>query len=321
MADTSAEALTELERQAEARRAGLVQTVDELHNRVSPQAIKADVRNYARERMLMVEERLRDNPLQAAAIAIGIAYPLWRIIGRIPAPVLLIGAGVALSRRGRNEGHRMRRPNGDEFDDNTEGYGSSTTGSGMTKKLSDAGSAIAEKASDTIEDVRGMASEKMANIAGTLSGGYRSSREAAAGAASQIEDTYIRTRDGAVDLFDRHPMLAGGVAFAVGGLVASSLPVTPQENRILGETSDDIKRRTQDLASEGLGEAKVAAQRIYDETATQVGEQGLSPDVAANTVRDAVDTAREAVERKTGAADSAQPRAGSKLDLNPGERR
>ena len=113
MPNTSGETLTELERQAESRRAELAQTVDELHNRVSPGAIKADVRNYARDRLRLVEERMRDNPLQAVAIAVGIAYPLWRLIGRIPAPVLLIGAGLALSRRGRSEGYGARGLYGD----------------------------------------------------------------------------------------------------------------------------------------------------------------------------------------------------------------
>ena len=114
-----------------------------------------------------------------------------------------------------------------------------------------------------------------------------------------------------IDLLDRHPMLAGVVAFAVGGLLASSLPVTPQENRILGETSDDIKRRTQHLASEGLEQAKVAAKQIYEETASQVREQGLSPGVAANTVENTVQTARAAVERTMEAAGGAEPGDGS----------
>ena len=57
MADTSGETLTELERQAESRRAELARTVDELHNRVSPRAIKADVRSYAQGRMEMVQQR------------------------------------------------------------------------------------------------------------------------------------------------------------------------------------------------------------------------------------------------------------------------
>jgi hypothetical protein len=296
MSDTSPETLTELERQAEFRRAEFAQTVDELHNRTSPGAIKADVRNYARGRMQILEERMRENPLQAMAIATVIAYPLWRVIGRIPAPVLLMGAGVALSRRGHSDGYGAE----------AKRYDGSPGRRGVTEKLSDAASGIADKASDTLEDVRGMASEKVASLSGALSGGYQSGREAAAGAATQIEDTYNRARDNVIDLLDRYPMLTGVVAFAAGSLLASSLPVTSQEKRLLGNVSDDVRRRTQDLAAEGFDQAKVAARQIYDETASQVREQGLTPSVAANTVQNTVETAREAVERTKEAARSSE---------------
>ena len=176
----------------------------------------------------------------------------------------------------------------------------SGTGRGIKDKLSEAASGIAEKASETMAKVRNMASEKMASAAGT-------SREAAAGAAGQIEETYSRTRDNVIDLFERHPVVAGGVAFAVGSLVASSLPVTRQENRLMGETSDDIKRRTQDLASEGLGQATTAAQHIYEEASSQVREKGLTPDAARNTVQAAVQTARDAVQHTMEEAGGAQP--------------
>ena len=42
-------ALSALEREAEHTRADLIHTVDELHSRVSPQAIKEEVKAYARE--------------------------------------------------------------------------------------------------------------------------------------------------------------------------------------------------------------------------------------------------------------------------------
>jgi len=105
--------------------------------------------------------------------------------------------------------------------------------------------------------------------------------------------------------------LAGVVAFAVGGLLASSLTVTPPENRLLGDTSDDIKRRAQDLASEGFDQAKVAASQIFEDTASQVREQGFTPDVGANTVQNTVETAREAVERTMEAAGGVEPGDGS----------
>ena len=95
------DSLTDLERQAEATRADLVHTVDTLQSRISPQAIKSDIKDYARDTsqqlLQNLEMRARENPLQTAAIAAGLAYPIWRMISHIPAPVLLVGAGLALN--------------------------------------------------------------------------------------------------------------------------------------------------------------------------------------------------------------------------------
>lgn len=278
MANTSGDTLTELERQAEARRAELAHTVDELHERVSPRAIKADAHSYARERMEAIQQRALENPLQAAAIAVGLAYPLWRIIGSIPAPLLMIGAGLALSGRGSG---------GSTFARSHEGHDG----------IGQAVSGLSSKAGETVDKVRTMASETVASAAETLSGTYEAGREAAAGAAGELEKTYSRSRDNVIDLFERHPVVAGGIAFAVGSLVASSLPVTRQENRLMGEHSDELKHRTRDMASEGLSQASNAARHIYEEASSQVREEGLTPDAARNTVQAAAETVRETVQQ------------------------
>jgi ElaB/YqjD/DUF883 family membrane-anchored ribosome-binding protein len=116
MASTNGQfnSLDELERDAERTRADLAHTVDELRSRisdtasdirerVSPAAIKQDVKDYVHQTGQQlyhtVETRARENPLQAVAIAAGLAYPIWRIVSSMPAPILLIGAGIALSSR------------------------------------------------------------------------------------------------------------------------------------------------------------------------------------------------------------------------------
>src|SRR5580704_14814636 len=85
--EADAKSLSELEREAEHTRADLVDTVDKLHSRVSPQAIKEEVKAYAREASYdlvhNLERRARENPLQ-----------------NIPAPILLVGAGLALTQMG-----------------------------------------------------------------------------------------------------------------------------------------------------------------------------------------------------------------------------
>jgi hypothetical protein len=59
--------LSQLERETEHTRAGLIETVDELHNRVSPHAIKAEAKTYVRatgnELIHTLERKARENPL------------------------------------------------------------------------------------------------------------------------------------------------------------------------------------------------------------------------------------------------------------------
>ena len=76
------QSLSHLERQAEHTRANLIHTVDELHNRVSPQAIKQEMRAYARDAsqdlLHNLERRARENPLQTVAVAAGPGVALCR---------------------------------------------------------------------------------------------------------------------------------------------------------------------------------------------------------------------------------------------------
>lgn len=289
MATTNSESLTELERRAETTRAELAQTVDALHSRVSPSALKADVRSY-----------VRDNPLQAAALAVGVAYPIWRLIGSIPAPVLLIGAGLAMSHR---SGAGTVQAYGDGYSNRANG--SSGMIADLKEKASGIASEISGKAQETMENVRSMASEKTSIASHTISDTYQNAREAAAERAQQVADqvseTYARTRDTMADMIERHPMLVGGVAFAVGSILAAAVPVSRQESRLMGETSGDMRRRATDVAMQGLREAGTAAKQVYQAAAEEIRNEGLTPETARHTARAAVDRAREVAEHTASA--------------------
>lgn len=287
MATTTGESLADLERQAETNRAELAHTVDELYSRVTPGSLKADARNYARETGRNVldglEAKVRENPLQALAVAAGLAYPLWRFIARMPAPVLLIGAGLALSRRDRAPGpadiETRYRASYDDSGDSPGVLG------GLTERATELGSQIAGKAQETMESVRAVASEKASDAADLLSDRYRSGKEAAAEAAHRAGETYARTRDNVTSLIERHPMLAGIAAFAVGGLVASALPVSRQENQLLGQPADEVKHRAQDLALDGLAQAGDTARQVYESAAAGLREEGVTSDPPRHDLR------------------------------------
>lgn len=296
MATITNDSLSELERRSERTRAELAQTVDALHDRVSPRALKADVRAY-----------VRDNPLQVAAIAVGAAYPVWRMMGAIPAPVLLIGAGLAMARRGGpsrsyGNGHAASAGNGNGVIET------------LKDKASDITTQITGKAQDTVESVRSMASDTAARAADTaaraadtVSSTIESGKQAASDTLHQVTDraseTYARASDTVADMMERHPLLVGGVAFAVGSIIASAVPVSRQESRIMGETADEVRRRSQDLAMQGLRQAKDVARQVYDTASEDIREEGLTPEVARKTARAAVESARGAMENTTNGSD------------------
>lgn len=273
MATSSNQSLGELERRAELNRAELAQTVDALHDRVSPRAIKADVRNY-----------LRDNPLQAAALAVGAAYPLWRMISAMPAPVLLIGAGLAMSRRNPAA---LLPPQGDVV-------------AAVKDKASDIATQLADKAQDTMETVRSRASDTVERASETLASTYQSSRQAASDTIHKVSDRagegYARASEQLAQVIDRHPLVVGGIALAAGSLIASAVPVSRPERRLMGEAAGAVRQRSQDLARTGLDEAGAVAREVYDTARDEIGRDGLTPEAARRTARAAVDSARDALE-------------------------
>src|ERR1044072_1741046 len=106
-----------LRAEAEVTRGRLTGTVEELRSqvadtatdikeRLSPEAIKTEVKQYVRDSRDQLwhtlERKARDNPLQAVAVGAALAYPALRMMRAIPAPLLLVGAGLLLSRSSGN---------------------------------------------------------------------------------------------------------------------------------------------------------------------------------------------------------------------------
>ena len=119
----------EIKRDAEKNRADLTVTVDQLRSkvsdtvddireRISPDAMKAAASSYFRSRGEQLMGKARENPLQAAAIGVGLAYPLIGIVRSIPAPILMIGAGLFLmgTTSGKNAAQKIAQTAGNVAD-------------------------------------------------------------------------------------------------------------------------------------------------------------------------------------------------------------
>src|SRR6478736_7751416 len=126
----------ELRRDSERRRAELAATVDQLRvrisdtaedvrHKVSPQHIKSEVSDYisntTQSWVDAMKQRAMDNPMQAVAASAAVAVPLLRLARGFPLPLLMIGAGLALtSKTVRDRAAEATAPVGQMLDDVAE---------------------------------------------------------------------------------------------------------------------------------------------------------------------------------------------------------
>lgn len=330
------ESLSRLEREAERSRADLAHTVGELHDRVTPQAIKEDVKDYvhdkSQELYRNVERSARDNPLQAVAIAAGLAYPIFRLVSSIPVPILLVGAGLALAKTSRVD---ARSSVGAKFRDvkdqvqakiaeQTESLGqhiregseavkstaeeaaaqitgtAQRVGSTIMTEAAKLGSRATQVASQTAESARDIASDAATATGETLSSAYHSGVQAASYAGEQVVDITRRSQDRFIEAIERHPLVVGGIGLAIGALIASSLPATRLENLALGESSDGLKAKAGDLAAQGIQAAKTAAGEMYADVAQEAKNQGLTSESVREAGKDVGNKVASAVSRAAG---------------------
>lgn len=178
MARSDDRSVSDLQAEAELNRVEFAETVDQLRSKVSdtvtdfrerlsPDAIKAEVGDYFRTRADSLIEKARKNPLQAAAIGVGVGYPLLGIVRSIPAPVLMVGAGLFLL--GSTSGQNASRKLGAVADDLSDQIGN---GADAVRK--------------NIREVQAMTSDGAVSARAALSSGLESLKQQTSGAGTVL---------------------------------------------------------------------------------------------------------------------------------------
>lgn len=361
MAQTDMRSLHEIRQDTERTRAGLTETVEQLRDsvtytaqdireRITPAGIKAQVSGYVRsrgERLLDdIATSARQNPMQAAAIGVGIVYPLFRLARTIPIPVWMVGAGLYLAgakqgeditsnmaAEGSDEAVRRERAFGDAAENAQQALAGSLNRAGSTassyagdatnrvqgtlrsgsEQLRETADATRHSVSDTAAKLRDQtasaaeaAMDSMRDIGQSASAAGRRfthmASKSAAGAVQSARETASDFGDRASrsfrDTVERNPLLVAGVGLLIGGLIASALPRTDFEDDMIGDTSNSVKRRARNAASDGFEAAKDAASEATRRATDRAEEEGLNPE----DLREGVNEMGERVRRVAEAA-------------------
>jgi hypothetical protein len=177
----------------------------------------------------------------------------------------------------------------------------SEAGTRISEATARAGAALSEMASETatrISESTARAGSAVSDLAERTTEGIS---RGIGGAGATAGDLGRQARSQLSELFERHPLVLGGLGLALGAAIAYSFRPTETEGRWLGETSDRLKTRAREMAEEQFHRAQGVAERAYEAARDEAREQGMSPEggreAAAEVGRKAravADRAREA---------------------------
>lgn len=299
----------QLEREAEQTRAQIASTLDELRVCMTPGRVVDQLAERMSEGAAAAFARnLRDqavrNPMPLALMGASLA---WLMLGGRSADGFMRRTSERLRDAADDTADSLRDATG------RTGKSVAEKGAEWSDKVSAVASDTAENLRSTAEDAKQAASQtgdRLRDVAGSMSDSAQQTasetaealrdtagsakdavqRSAAAGydtvadtarrtASSITESTKaagqrtLQTGSTLLDFCREQPMLLTGLGIAVGALVGALLPATEAENRLMGETSDSLKNRAQDLASEQVEGAKTIGQRALDAAADEASQQ------------------------------------------------
>jgi hypothetical protein len=305
------QSVEELRQRSEIVRAELAGTVGELRDKVSdtaseiktlvsPSHIKQEIKTYIREERESLQQslqrRIKENPLQAAAVGAAIAYPAWGVLRAIPTPLLLIGAGLWLTTsKGRQSAQQIGAAATDAAQQATAraselageiGGNIVERAEAVSRTLSEAGEAVSSRAGEVTQQARMAAHDLRDAVAARSTGAASAATDAADAASGRIAQTFAQTRDNVagaaqksqsavMDFVDKNPLLVAGIGAAVGAFIAASLPPSQAENKLFGDRADDLKDKALGAAAQGLDKARTVAADVADDVAAAAARQGL----------------------------------------------
>ena len=286
--------VSSLRAEAEINRARLIGTVEQLRTqvedtatdikeRLSPESIKTEVTQYVRDSRDQLwnslERKARDNPLQAVAVGAALAYPALKLMRAMPAPLLLVGAGLLLS-RAYSDGGSQRPSAADALRNraqsalDTAGRTFDSATDTARRKVQDA----QDYARQGVDAAIGRASETAASIKDRVTGvadeAASAMRDTADKVMGQAEDMVQQTRQTVSETWDKNPLLIAGIGLGIGAIIAAAFPSTKAEETVFGDASDALRRQAEGVAAKGVEAAKSAVQDV----AAAASGEGLSVD-------------------------------------------
>jgi len=306
----------ELRRESEQSRVQLAATVDrlkdqithtaeDLRHKVSPQGIKSEVSDFVSRKthgwLDTLKQQARENPLQAITVGTAVAAPALRLARGFPLPLLMIGAGLALTSKSvRETAAEAAAPAIDKAREMADAAAARVQS--LRGDAADAVSSSGQRAADLAGQARAGMSGFAEELKGRATEAADQVKAGAHAASEQATDTLERARSrasAAPEMVQQtirdNAALIGGLGVAFGAIIAASLPNTRTEAAVIGKASDRVKRAAGKAAQSGFETVKDRALSAAEAAAKSVSDADLGQHVSRIT-EDMSDRLQEAAD-------------------------
>ncbi len=284
-------------------------TIEELSERLNPDHLKAQVKENVREATIgraehmaqkavsrvsetrhSMMDTLRDNPLPAALMGIGLGWMLWngrkqeerfegdvayQTYGRYPQTGYRYGSGGYGTTGGYAGGYGATGAYG-----GSGGYRYEEDEPGVAERARDKAGDLRDRAGDVAESARDTVSDLADRTRDAAGDAAERARMAAESLARQTRYRTHRLEDRFQDTLYETPLVLGAAAAVLGMAVGLSAPATRREVELMGATRDQLFDRAKEAASEAGEKVQAVAGRVAEEvqsTAKEAArEQGLT---------------------------------------------
>ncbi|RUX71810.1 DUF3618 domain-containing protein [Mesorhizobium sp. M7A.F.Ca.US.005.03.1.1] len=257
----------ELEREAEAARARVMETAESIRGRMTPGQLLDEFTGLfsggeSSAMLANLRTQVRDNPLPVTMVGAGLAW-------------LMFGSGTADTARG-SAGYSMPSAPG-RHDERERG--------GLGSTLSDAAASLSSAAASVGDTVSSAASSAAEGLTGST-----------ATARSVTGDMAAKAARSAQDLLENQPLAIAAAGLAIGAAIGAMLPHTATEDEQLGAYGEKLRDTAETMLDRGLDEAKQVAAEAYETIKQEAGRQHMEADTIADQLGEIVKSTADKTE-------------------------
>lgn len=269
----------------------VAETAEDIRYRVSPEHLKSEASDLVRDKSQIwfrgLKQQAIENPMQAVAVGAVIAVPLLRLARGFPLPLLMIGAGVALTSKAvRDRAANAAAPAlgkaGEILDETSER--AEAFKSGLQDGIASVQSHAAGIGNDVAENIRSQAAQATHAAGDRIRAGVESAKNAAATAPAKARQ-----------VVGDKAALIGGLGIAIGAIIGAAFPESKAEAKAVGQASENVKRSANEAAQAGFETARDAIMSALDAAATKIAEADLGGQ-ASHITQKMADTLEEAAD-------------------------